>query len=84
MQPGFFSPGRRGITVLTLLLIIVAVMLLAFFFVSYLRTRPTQAHAGAVTPLAHQPLDELNLPGVIQVVRRDPVDFLGVGPYSAG
>lgn len=39
MQVRSFSPtGRRGITVLALLLIIIAIMLVAFFLVSYLRT----------------------------------------------
>ena len=39
MQLRSFSPtGRRGITVLALLLILIAVILVAFFLVSYLRT----------------------------------------------
>ena len=87
MQPSFFSPSRRGITVLTLLLIVIALMLLAFFFVSYLRTRPAQAQSGSrgsAPQLAHQPLDQLNLPGVIQVVRRDAVDLLPVRPHTTG
>jgi hypothetical protein len=39
MQLRSFSlPDRRGITVLALLLVIIAVILVAFFLVSYLRT----------------------------------------------
>jgi hypothetical protein len=33
-------PGRRGITVLTLLLLIIAAVIAAFLVVRYLRTRP--------------------------------------------
>ena len=88
MQPSFFSPtSRRGITVLALLLIIIAVILVAFFLVSYLRTRPAQIQSsvgGSSSPLSHQSFDQLDLPGVIQVVRGDSVDLLRVSPHSAG
>ena len=88
MQLSLFSPtNRRGITVLALLLIIIAVILVAFFLVSYLRTRPAQARSSSgvlASSLTHQPLDQLNLPGVIQVVRGNPMDLLGVGPHPAG
>jgi hypothetical protein len=51
MQRNFFSPpSRRGITVLTLLLIIIAVILVAFFLVSYLRTRPAELQSSAPAP----------------------------------
>ena len=44
MQLSCFSPAnRRGITVLALLLIIIAVILVAFFVVSYLRTTASAA-----------------------------------------
>lgn len=43
---------RRGITVLTLLLIIIAVILVAFFLVSYLRTRPAQIQSSSDVPAA--------------------------------
>ncbi len=79
--------SRHGITVLALLLIIIAVILVAFFLVSYLRTRPAQAQSsegGSSSPLSHQPLDQLDLPGVIQIVRGDPVDLLPIGPDAAG
>lgn len=46
MQQSSFSPThRRGITVLALLLIIIAVILVAFFVVSYLRTQPAQVQS---------------------------------------
>lgn len=44
MQLSSFSQAnRRGITVLALLLIIIAVILVAFFLVSYLRTASASA-----------------------------------------
>ncbi|HZA97163.1 MAG TPA: hypothetical protein VE399_00205 [Gemmatimonadales bacterium] len=53
MQLNFSSPtNRRGITVLTLLLIIIAVILVAFFLVSYLRTRPAQVQSSLGVPTA--------------------------------
>ena len=53
MQLNFSSPtNRRGITVLTLLLIIIAVILVAFFLVSYLRTRPAQVQSSSAVPAA--------------------------------
>ena len=53
MQLNFSSPtNRRGITVLTLLLIIIAVILVAFFLVSYLRTRPAQVQSSSGVPAA--------------------------------
>jgi hypothetical protein len=55
MQRNFFSPAsRRGITVLTLLLIIIAIILVAFFVVSYLRVRPAevQSSSGAGAAMA--------------------------------
>jgi hypothetical protein len=67
---------RRGITVLGLLLLIIAVVIAAVFLVRYLRSRPTVSF--------HQPLDQLNLPGVIQIVRGDAVNLLPVGPYPPG
>ena len=88
MQLRSISPtSRRGITVLTLLLIIIGVILVAFFLVSYLRTRPAQVQSSSTaggSSLSHQSLDQLNLSGMIQVVRRDPVDLLGIGPHPAG
>jgi hypothetical protein len=88
MQLRYFSPtNRRGITVLALLLIIIALVLVAFFLVSYLRTRPVQVQSRSgesSLPLSHQSLDQLNLAGVIQVVRSNSVDLLGIGPHAAG
>jgi hypothetical protein len=53
MQLSSFSPtNRRGITVLTLLLIIIAVILVAFFVVSYLRVRPAQVQSSSAVPAA--------------------------------
>jgi hypothetical protein len=83
---------RRGITVLGLLLVIIALMVAGFFLVRYLRTRqaapdspplvrPEPEQRGSLR--LHQPLDELDLPGVIQVVRRDAVDLLPIGPHPA-
>jgi len=52
MQPSPISANnRRGITVLTLLLIIIAIVLAAFFVVSYLRTRPAQVQSSSAAPL---------------------------------
>lgn len=80
--------GRRGITVLGLLLVIIALMVAGFFVVRYLRTRQGATES---PPLIrpergslHQPLDQLDLAGVIQVVRGDAVDLLRVGPHPAG
>jgi uncharacterized membrane protein YidH (DUF202 family) len=67
--------ARRGITVLGLLLLIIAVVIAAVFLVRYLRSRPTVSW--------HQPLNQLNLPGVIQIVRGDAVNLLRVGPHAA-
>jgi hypothetical protein len=51
MQPSHSAPrSRRGITVLTLLLIIIAIVIAAFFLVSYLRTRPTAVQSSSVAP----------------------------------
>jgi flagellar biogenesis protein FliO len=76
MQRGSNSrPARRGITVLSLLLLIIAVVIAAIFLVRYLRNRPAAS--------LHQPLDQLNLAGVVQVVRGDAVNLLRVGPHSA-
>ena len=71
---------RTGITVLGLLLLIIALMVGGFFLVRYLRSRPATAHSF----LPHEPLDELNLSGVIEVVGGDAVDFLRVGPHPLG
>jgi hypothetical protein len=68
-------PGRRGITVLSLLLLIIAIVIAAIFLVRYLRDRPAVS--------LHQPLDQLNLAGVIQVMRGDAVNLLRVGPLPA-
>ena len=68
-------PGRRGITVLSLLLLIIAIVIAAIFLVRYLRSRPTVS--------LHQPLDQLNLAGVVQVMRGDAVNLLRVGPHPA-
>lgn len=73
------SGPRRGITVLGLLLLIIALVVAGIFLVRYLRNRPV-----ASTTSAHQPLDQLNLTGVIQVVRGDAMDLLRIGPRSLG
>lgn len=73
---------RRGITVLGLLLLIVALMVAGFFLVRYLRTR--QAVTQSPVSLLQEPFDELNLTGVIQVVSSNPVDLLRVGPPALG
>ena len=50
-MPRSFTPtARRGITVLALLLIIIAVILVAFFLVSYLRTRPAPIQSSSGVP----------------------------------
>jgi uncharacterized membrane protein YidH (DUF202 family) len=67
---------RRGITVLGLLLLIIALVVAAVFLVRYLRSRPAVS--------LHQPLEQLNLPGVIQIVRGDTVNLLRVAPHPAG
>jgi hypothetical protein len=41
--------GRRGITVLALLLLIIAVIVAAIFLVRYLRTRPAISSTPAIT-----------------------------------
>lgn len=88
---------RRGITVLGLLLVIIALMVAGFFLVRYLRTRQGATESPplvrpervslstrpVILTRLHQPLDQLDLAGVIQVVRRDAVDLLGVGPHPA-
>jgi hypothetical protein len=83
---------RRGITVLGLLLVIIALMVAGFFLVRYLRTRqpatdgppiirPEPGQPGSLR--LHQPLDQLDLAGVIEVVRRDAVNLLPIGPHAA-
>jgi hypothetical protein len=80
---------RRGITVLGLLLVIIALMVVGFFLVRYLRTRQgTTDSPPLIRPergslRLHQPLDQLDLAGVIQVVRRNSVDLLPIGPHPA-
>ena len=88
---------RRGITVLGLLLVIIALMVVGFFLVRYLRTRqaatdspplirpePVSLSRGPVIlTLLHQPLDQLDLAGVIEIVRRDAVDLLPISPHPA-
>ena len=70
---------RGGITVLSLLLLIIALVVAAIFVLRYLRTRPVAAHAAPLTlfrpQLSHQTFDQLDLPGVIQVVRGDAVNL---------
>jgi t-SNARE complex subunit (syntaxin) len=44
MFPDLGASRRRGITVLTLLLIIIAVIVAAVFLVRYLRNRPAVSH----------------------------------------
>ena len=46
-----FRQGRRGITVLALLLIIIAVVIAAFFLVSYLGTRPAPVQSSSILEL---------------------------------
>lgn len=81
--------NRHGITVLSLLLLIIALMVGGFFLVRYLRSRqePTQSPPlvrPTTSVLPHQLFDQLNLPGVVQVVSGDAMDLLSVGPYSLG
>jgi hypothetical protein len=76
--------NRRGITVLALLLLIIAVVILAFFLIRYLGTGTAPAPEVPTESSFHQPLDQLNLSGVVEIVRRDPMDLLGVGPYTTG
>jgi flagellar biogenesis protein FliO len=45
MFPGLGADRRRGITVLTLLLIIIAVIVAAIFLVRYLQNRPAVSYA---------------------------------------
>lgn len=78
--------ARRGITVLGLVLLIIAVILIAVFLVRYLRTRPAVSLLPtevAEVKLSQESFDQLDLAGVIQVVRRDAVNLLGVGPNPA-
>jgi hypothetical protein len=67
--------------VLGLLLLIIALVVAAILVVRYLRTRPVAAHPAPLTSfrprLSHQAFDQLDLPGVIQVVRREAVNLLG-------
>lgn len=76
---------KRGITVLGLLLLIIALVVVAIYAVRYLRTGAV-THTAPVTSLRlrlpHQTLDKLDLPGVIKVVRGNPVDFLSQGPHT--
>jgi hypothetical protein len=92
MAEAWIQGRRRGITVLGLLLVIIALMVAGFFAVRYLRTRQSAADSPPIirpepgqrgSLRLHQPLDELDLAGVIQVVRRDAVDLLRVGPHPA-
>jgi hypothetical protein len=77
---------RRGITVLSLLLLIIGLLVVGFFLVRYVRTRPTVTRPVSVLRMrsGHQPLDQLNLSGVIQVVSGNTVDLLRVGPHALG
>ena len=83
--------SSRGITVLGLLLLILALVALGFFLVRYLGHRP----AGGQPPItlnrspapgasAYQPFDQLNLPGVIEIVGGNAVDFLRIAPHALG
>lgn len=74
---------RRGMTVLTLLLLIIALVIAAIFLLRYLRSRPAAAQLSSAS-LPHQPLDQLDLTSVIQVVRGDSMDLLRVRPHPAG
>jgi hypothetical protein len=50
MEDGGSAPnGRRGITVLALLLLIIAAIVAAIFLVRYLRTRPAVSSTPAIT-----------------------------------
>jgi flagellar biogenesis protein FliO len=79
------SPLRsgKGITVLGLLLLIIALVIAAVFLVRYLRTRPAVS-SGPRHVSPHQPLDQLDLAGVIQIVRGHPVNLLRVRPHPSG
>jgi hypothetical protein len=86
-MPPRSGPNRRGITVLGLLLLIIALMVGGFFVVRYLRSpQPTTQSPPLVRPttsvLPHEFLYQLNLTGVVQVVGGNPVDLFGVGPHS--
>lgn len=76
---------RRGITVLGLLLLIIVLVLVAIYAVRYLRTGAV-THTAPVTslrsPLPQQALDQLDLPGVVEVVRGNAVNFLSQGPHT--
>ena len=75
----------RGMTVLTLLLLIIALVIAAVFLVRYLRSRPVGSSPSPTSLSSpHQPFDQLNLPGVIQVVSGHSVNLLRIGPYSSG
>ena len=77
--------GRQGITVLGLLLLILALVAGGFFLVRYLRSRQPATRPVSITmTLLHQPLDQLNLAGVVEVVRGDAMDLLRVGPHALG
>lgn len=85
-HPSATRNARRGITVLGLVLLIIAVILIAVFLVRYLRSRPAVSLLPtevAEINLSEESFDQLDLAGVIQVVRRDAVNLLGVGPYPA-
>lgn len=86
--PGL-SSANRGITVLGLLLLIIALMVGGFFVVRYLRSRQAATHSPPLvrpttSVLPHQPFDQLNLAGVVEIVSGDPMNLLGVGPHSLG
>lgn len=89
MRPASSRRARRhGITVLGLLLLIIGLMVGGFFLLRYLRSRQAANHSPplvrpATSLLLHQPLDQLDLTGVVKVVRGDPVDLLGAGPDPA-
>lgn len=92
------SPARHGITVIGLLLLIIALVVAGIFLVRFLRSRPVATGSSPLSYVMRSPwprerlgitsapesLDQLNLSGVIQVVRGDPVYLLGVGPHSFG
>jgi hypothetical protein len=69
--------------VLSLLLLIIALVIATVFLVRYLRTR-SAVSSPSPTSLFHQPLDQLDLAGVIQVVRGNSVNLLRVGPHASG
>lgn len=69
----------RGITVLNLLLLIIALVIAAIFLVRYLRTRPAVSSISS-----HESFDQLDLAGMIQIVRSNSMDLLRVGPHSSG